>query len=209
MPTSWPHILFIVHGHPFAVERVPIFLRTALSSRTTPLHLHVICDAGGCAGFREAWRTHVDGEHLRQAGDTLSILEEEEEEEGTSPPIASERHLDRERTMQLPARAASFLAGIHDSCKERGYGYLFLKALAAELLPEADHLIVLDPDSIVLGDVAELWSTFDNFAEHEILSMAVDQSDRYYFRLQVRMPTDIHTVHIHTRMVHTHGHQLE
>jgi len=80
--------------------------------------------------------------------------------------------------------SVGFLHSLHPSCLAGGYGYLFLKILAAELIPDAEHLIVLDPDVLVLDDVAALWATFRSFGPHHLVSMAVDQSDRYYYRLQ-------------------------
>ena len=71
---------------------------------------------------------------------------------------------------------------LHTRRAAGGYGYLFLKILAAELIPDAEHLIVLDPDVLVLDDVAALWATFRSFGPHHLVSMAVDQSDRYYYR---------------------------
>ena len=56
--------------------------------------------------------------------------------------------------------AADYLARIHPSCDGRGYAYLFLKALGAELVPAADHLIVLDPDVLILDDVYGAASAF-------------------------------------------------
>ena len=158
-----PHALLIVHGHEFATERVPIFLRTALAARgTSPLHLHVLVDAGGHDGFREVWQAHAVAPGLVLDGDELDILVE-----SALPPLASQ-----------------FLGSLHPLCPERGYGYLFLKVLAGELLPTVDRIMVLDPDSIVLGSLADLWREFDAFVPEQLLSMAVDQSDRYYYRLQ-------------------------
>ena len=162
-PSEQPHVLLIVHGYEFATERVPVFLRTALSSRAgTPLHLHVLADDDGRRGILEVWQGHAVEPGLVLGDDTLEIL----------------------READLPPRAAAFLASLHPQCHQRGYGYLFLKVLAGELLPTVDRLIVLDPDSIVLGNIGELWREFDVFAPEQILSMAVDQSDRYYYRLQ-------------------------
>ena len=36
----------------------------------------------------------------------------------------------------------------------------------------------------MLGDLAELYREFDYFDDEQLLSMAADQSDRYYYRLQ-------------------------
>ena len=179
--SSIPHVLVIVHGHEFATQRTPLFLRTALSSRTAPLSFNVLCDTAGCRGFREAWHAHVISEDLLLPGDELSIFEEDATEgsEADGPTILNER-----RIAPLPPRVKTFLGDIHPLCTLRGYDYLFLKVLAPELLPHADHIIVLDPDSIVLGDLAELWRVFDQFDESQLLTMAVDQSDRYYYRMQ-------------------------
>ena len=180
-----PSVLLIVHGYEFATQRTPIFLRTALAARSVALHLHIFCDAAGCEGFREAWKTHVLAEGLGLPGDRLSIFEESEAEEAESHSESTLTPLlPGERRSLMPSRARSYLAGLHPSCKSRGYEYLFLKVLAAELLPAVERLIVLDPDAIVLGDLAELWAEFDDFDERHVLSMAVDQSDRYYYRLQ-------------------------
>ena len=37
-------------------------------------------------------------------------------------------------------------------------------------------------------DIYELWRTFRQFEPPQLLSMTVDQSDRYYYRLQVLRP---------------------
>ena len=184
-----PQILLIVHGFEFATHRVPVFLKSALSSRTGAVHLHVLCDVGGCRGFREAWRTHVLAEGLTLPGDQLSFLEEDgdpenaatsEEGDQTSAAVQPPPSLGRisEQRSRLPPRAAAFLGAIHPRCNLRGYGYLFLKLLSAELVPEAERILVLDPDVILLSDIANLWREFDAFDESQVLAMAVDQSDR-------------------------------
>lgn len=176
-----PQLLVIVHGHEFATQRTPVFLRTALSSRTVPLSINVLCDTAGCRGFREAWHMHVISEGLGMAGDELSMLEEDAHADSVveGPAIPNER-----RVAPLPSRMREFLAALHPSCAQRGYDYLFLKILAPELLPHADRIIVLDPDAVVLGDLADLWREFDDFNTEQLVSMSVDQSDRYYYRLQ-------------------------
>jgi hypothetical protein len=159
-----PALLLIVHGYDFAVQRTPVFLRTALAARTTPLRLHVLGDDDGLRGFEEAFQAHATAPSLTMPGDTLNLLSE--------------------RELAATTRIASFLRSVHPSCHSHGYGYLFLKVLAAELLPTEEKLLVIDPDVIVLGDLAELWREFDAFDEAQLASMAVDQSDRYYYRLQ-------------------------
>ena len=180
-----PNLLLIIHGYEFATQRTPVFLRSALSARTTPLHIHVFCDSGGCLGFRQAWRKHVLAEGLDYSGDIVSVIEETDDDSAsTNMPSESLQLLPGERRSSMPAHARAYLDGLHPRCRARGYDYLFLKLYSAELLPEVDRLIVLDPDAIVLGDLAELWAEFDEFDERHVLSMAVDQSDRYYYRLQ-------------------------
>ena len=176
-----PTVLVIVHGYDFATLRTPAFLKTALSSRRSPINLCILCDHGGCRGFRDAWRTHVLAEGLSLPGDSILFLEEEEAaaEDDLEP-----GHLEEETRRPLPEAAIEFLASIHPLCGRRGYLYLFYKFLAPELLPDAEKLIVLDPDALVLGDLADLWKEFDHFDERHVISMAVDQSDRYYYRLQ-------------------------
>ena len=170
-----PQVMLIVHGYEFATQRVPLFLRTALSSRSTPINFHVICDVPGCHGFLEAWDSHVVAPSLELPGDTLSLIRE-----GSG----ADASYDNVGGRELPLEAMEYLKTIHPLCKVRGYGYLFLKLFAAELLPHVDRLIILDPDSAVLGDLGDLWREFDQFDRHQVLSMAVDQSDRYYYRLQ-------------------------
>ena len=38
---------------------------------------------------------------------------------------------------------------------------------------------------VLLEDIYSLWRSFSDFEPHHVLSMAVDQSDRYYYRLLV------------------------
>ena len=159
-----PVVLIIVHGYDFALQRTPIFLRTALAACSVPMTLNVLGDSDGLRGFQEVYRVHVFESGLFERADTLNLL--------TVTSITAMR--------RIPA----FLRTLHPLCHARGYGFLFLKVLAAELMPDADRLIILDPDAIVLGDLAELWREFDHFASEHIVSMAVDQSDRYYYRLQ-------------------------
>ena len=134
-----PQILLIVHGREFATQRVPIFLRTCLSSRSAPLNFHVLCDASGCAGFLEVWQLHVLGEDLTVPGDSLTIFEDDSALSGRSKSRSQSSSLEGEQHLPLPARAEDFLSRIHPSCKARGYGYLFLKLLAAEIVPTADR----------------------------------------------------------------------
>ena len=94
-----------------------------------------------------------------------------------------EDHIRALRVDELPL-ASAYLERVHPLCHQNGYAYLFLKLLAPELLPDVDHLIVLDPDTVVLADIALLWAQFSQFGPGHLLSMAVDQSDRYYHRLQ-------------------------
>ena len=179
-----PSVLLIVHGYEFATQRAPIFLRSALAARTVALHLHVFCDKPGCEGFRETWKTHVLAEGMSLPGDELSIFEETDPMTGTTADMPLPSLIPGEQRAPMPSLARSYLAGLNPLCKARGYDYLFLKVLSAELLPAVDRLIVLDPDAVVLGDLAELWAEFEDFDERHVLSMAVDQSDRYYYRLQ-------------------------
>ena len=158
------NLLLIIHGYEFATQRTPVFLRSALAARTSPLHVHVLGDSDGIRGFKEVWNDGVKAD-LAWAppdGDALSLLEES----------------------ALDDRITPYLQSIHPSCHLNGYAYLFLKILAAELLPSVERLIVVDPDVIVLGDIAELYREFDYFDDEQLLSMAADQSDRYYYRLQ-------------------------
>ena len=156
-----PRLLIIVYGDEFASHRTPAFVRTLLSSRSTPLAIYVLGDHAGLAGFSRVWRVHAVETGLVRSGDRLSLF-----------------------SAEVSPRAAGFLRSIHPSCALRGYDYLFFKLLAPELLPSVDRLIVLDPDTLVLADVAKLWEQFDDFGPAHLLSMAVDQSDRYYYRLQ-------------------------
>ena len=155
-----PRLLLIVQGYEFAISRTPVFVRSLLAARSTALHVHVIGDQQGLRGFGEVWQSHAVGSGLAREDDETSFFSMDDE------------------------AVSEFLSRVHASCHARGYAYLFLKLLAAELLPGARRLIVLDPDTIVLGDIAELWREFDRFDESHVLSMAVDQSDRYYYRLQ-------------------------
>ena len=159
--TCRPHLLIIVQGYEFATQRTPLFIRTLLAARSMPIHLHVIGDVAGLDGFSDTWQSHAVETGLTHQDDRTSFF-----------------------NMQENEAVSSYLSRVHHSCHARGYAYLFLKLLAADLLPSAERLIVLDPDTLVLGDVAELWREFDAFDDSNILSMAVDQSDRYYFRLQ-------------------------
>ena len=156
---SPPELLLIVYGSEFASYRTPVFLRTLLSTRTVPLRLHVLADGPGHAGFERAVEEHA------------------------RPLMWPEDHIRALRVDELPL-ASEYLERVHPLCHQNGYAYLFLKLLAPELLPDVDHLIVLDPDTVVLADIALLWAQFSQFGPGHLLSMAVDQSDRYYHRLQ-------------------------
>lgn len=85
---------------------------------------------------------------------------------------------------EISPLAVSYLDSVHPQCHANGYAYLFLKVLTPELFPAAPRLIVLDSDVVVLEDISLLWREFDRFAPTSVLSMAVDQSDRYYYRMQ-------------------------
>ena len=139
-----PNLLLIIHGYEFATQRTPVFLRSALSARTTPLHIHVFCDSGGCLGFRQAWRKHVLAEGLDYSGDIVSVIEETDDDSAsTNMPSESLQLLPGERRSSMPAHARAYLDGLHPRCRARGYDYLFLKLYSAELLPEVDRLLSL------------------------------------------------------------------
>ena len=134
---SPPELLLIVYGSEFASYRTPVFLRTLLSTRTVPLRLHVLADGPGHAGFERAVEEHA------------------------RPLMWPEDHIRALRVDELPL-ASAYLERVHPLCHQ-GYAYLFLKLLAPELLPDVDHLIVLDPDTVVLADIALLWAQFSHF----------------------------------------------
>ena len=66
-----PHLMLIVYGYQFAKHRVPIFVRSALSSRSTALHLHVVGDEDGLQGFKEVWQSHAIALDLVRTDDCL------------------------------------------------------------------------------------------------------------------------------------------
>lgn len=155
-----PSLLVIVFGEEFALQRTPLFVRSLLSARSGPLNLYVLGDTAGLRGFRTSLRVHGEAEGLIHPHDEIIYV-----------------------AAAASVLAQGFLAELHPSCHARGYAYLFLKLLAPELLPAVDHLIILDPDVAVLADVSQLWSEFGFFDPSHVVSMAVDQSDRYYYRL--------------------------
>ena len=83
-----------------------------------------------------------------------------------------------------PVQAQRYLAALHPLCNGHGYAYLFLKLLAPQLFPAASRLVALDSDLFVLSDPLHIWREFDSFGPSHLISMAPDQSDRYYYRLQ-------------------------
>lgn len=155
------HLLVIVHGLDFVIARTPVFIRTLLAARSSNVVVHVLGNQDGLRGFHDVWQRHAVETGLVHPKDSVRLISEDE----------------------VP-RVGEYLQTIHTTCHSRGYAYLFLKVLAAELLPDSDKLIIIDPDAIVLGNIVELWAEFDAFGADQVLSMTVDQSDRYYFRLQ-------------------------
>ena len=164
-----PSLLVIIRGYEFATQRTPVFFRTVFGSTTRPFRLTVLGDDEGLRGFREVYDTHV----VR-----LGLVN------GDGGPRVPEPRTISIEPAAMPPRAAAFLRTVHPSCHARGYAYLFLKVLAPELLPDEERLLILDPDAIVLADLAELWAEFGRFDARQLLAMAPDQSDRYYYRLQ-------------------------
>ena len=130
-----PELLLIVYGAEFATYRTPIFLRTLLSTA------RLRCGSTACSPARRTRRLRARGRGARAAFDV------------------AEDHIRALRVDELPL-AIEYLEGIHPLCHQNGYAYLFLKLLAPDLLPDVDHLIVLDPDTVVLADIALLWAQF-------------------------------------------------
>ena len=139
-------IVIIVVGVEFATLRTPVFVRSLLASRSAPIQLHVIGDKGGLSGFRTVWQSHAVAQGLVLDQDTVVL-----------------------HNMQQMPEVQHYLATIHPTCHSRGLGYLFCKVFASELLSNAEKLIIIDPDTVVLSDVAELWSEFDHFGDGVIL----------------------------------------
>lgn len=160
-----PTLLLIVYGEEYARTRTPVFVKSLLSSRTTPLRLYVLGDPPGLGAFREVLDTHARAAGLLRPDDFVSMFS----------PDAS-------------LGMSGYPAQLHPICHTGGYVYLFYKLLAAEFLPGESHLLVVDSDAMLLGDIRALWEEFRAFERAHILSMAVDQSHRYYYRLQD--PTD-------------------
>jgi len=158
---AWPSLLIIVKGAAYATWRTPPFVRTLLASRSTPLRVYVLGDAAGLAAFRGVWWQHGTELGLGDARDRISML-----------------------GIESSVQAQSYLASLHPQCDGHGYAYLFLKLLAPQLFPAASRLIALDSDVFVLADPLHLWREFDSFGPSHLISMAPDQSDRYYYRLQ-------------------------
>ena len=158
---AWPSLLIIVKGAAYAAWRTPPFVRTLLAARSTPLRVYVLGDAAGLAAFRGVWRQHGTDLGLGDARDRISML-----------------------GIESSVQAQRYLASLHPQCDGHGYAYLFLKLLAPQLFPAASRLIALDSDVFVVADPLHLWREFDSFGPSHLISMAPDQSDRYYYRLQ-------------------------
>ena len=158
---AWPSLLIIVKGAAYATWRTPPFVRSLLASRSTPLRVYVMGDAAGLAAFRGVWRQHGTELGLGDPRDRISML-----------------------GIESSVVAQSYLASLHPQCDGHGYAYLFLKLLAPQLFPAAARLIALDSDVFVVADPLHLWREFDSFGPSHLVSMAPDQSDRYYYRLQ-------------------------
>lgn len=160
-----PHILLIVYGEEYARTRTPVFVRTLLATRSVPLRIYVLGDPPGITAFRRVLQVHGAALNLVRADDHLSMF-----------------------TADASLFMSSFLSTIDERCHRGGYAYLFYKFLAPEFLPASPRVLVVDSDSLVLADVHGLWREFDEEQDHQALHMALDQSHRYYYRLQD--PTD-------------------
>jgi hypothetical protein len=155
-----PVLLLIVYGAQYARERTPVFVRSLLAARSGPLRLYVLGDPPGLAEFRRVLRDHGGASGLLRAEDEVSLFSAD------------------------ASRYASLLPTQTDpSCRLRDYGYLFYKLFAHELLPAQNHVLVLDSDALVLGDVYALWAEFARFEAGQLIGMSRDMSHRYYYRL--------------------------
>lgn len=158
-----PSLLLIVYGEEYARSRTPVFVRSLLAARTVPLRAYVLADPPGLAAFREVLRVHAFETGLGLPADSWSLF-----------------------TPDASTFLSGLLAQLHSSCHTGGYAYLFFKLLAHAFLPAVDRLLVLDSDAIVLGDVSQLWATFQTFGAGAFVGMAPDMSHRYYYRLSDR-----------------------
>jgi hypothetical protein len=160
-----PALLLIVYGEEFARTRTPVFVRSLLAARSGPLVVYILGDPPGLRAMRAVLDEHAHRAGLVRADDRFSLFSAD------------------------ASRFASALPSMIDpSCHAGGYAYLFYKLFAHELLLAADHLLVVDPDAIVLGDICRLWDELRTFQLAEMVGMAADQSHRYYYRLSD--PTD-------------------
>ena len=119
--------------------------------------LHVLADGPGHAGFERAVEEHA------------------------RPWMWPEDHIRALRVDEL-LLAIEYLEE-STRCATRMATPTSSSLLAPDLLPDVDHLIVLDPDTVVLADIAPSGRNFRSLGR-AIFSMAVDQSDCYYHRLQ-------------------------
>ena len=159
-----PILGIVAYGEEHNREETAHFLRSLFVHRSTPLRIIVIGDAIGLATLFEVMQQKLPELAQFSGADVLRLW-----------------------NMDTNERCLELFEYIHPATKQR-HPRLFVKLFSHELFPHVPRIIFLDNDLIVVDDIRNLWLEFENFDDKQLVSMTIDQSDRWYFRFQD--PTD-------------------
>jgi hypothetical protein len=154
-----PVIGLVAYGEKHNRQETPHFLRSLFSHRSLPLKVITIGDAIGLETLFDVMANAA----------LVDLLDDRDEIRFINMDVLP-RWLEIERL-------------IHVHTKQR-HPRLFVKLFTHDLFPHISKIMMLDSDLLVMEDIKNLWAEFELFAPENIVAMAIDQSNRWYFRFQ-------------------------
>ena len=154
-----PVLGLVAYGEEHNRKETSHFLRSLFVHRSLPLKIIIIGDTIGLQTLFDVMANHA----------LVDLLDERDEIRLINMDVLF-RWLEIERL-------------IHAHTKQR-HPRLFIKLFTHELFPHLSKIMMLDNDLLVLDDIKNLWAEFDHFKIENIVSMTIDQSNRWYYRFQ-------------------------
>ena len=149
-----PVLALVAYGAQHQYRETSHFYRSMWAHRSPsspPLRVVVLGDADGLRAVVDVVQSSVGVTGLREAGVTMSLV-----------------------NMDCMVQWRAIEMAIHPNTKLR-HPRLFIKLFTHDLFPHLSKVLLLDNDLVIFADLAELWLEFDDFSEHQLVSMSVDQ----------------------------------
>lgn len=154
-----PVIGLVAYGEEHNRKETAHFFRSLFVHRSLPLKIIIIGDDTGLRTIFDVMANHA----------LIDLIDKRDEIRIVNMDVLL-RWLEIERL-------------IHPQTKRR-HPRLFIKLFTHDLFPHLSKIMMLDNDLIVLDDIKNLWTQFDQFEPKQLVSMTVDQSNRWYYRFQ-------------------------